>query len=137
LTLQFCSAAEHDRDISSFLESHFVGFCFTTAHKWKEPHCTGSQGIGFLLTPSSKCFRQQDRTDRLVCQSLKSVAPFRCRHSVQHSRHLLQRPLVVVSCLQPDLNLIPACLLPAASWGVLSLPSGLSCVSREVGPEPR
>lgn len=74
LTLQCCSAAKHNHDISSFLESCFVKFCFATTCKWKEPHCTGSQGISFFLTPSSKCFRQQDRTDRLVCQSLRSVA---------------------------------------------------------------
>lgn len=74
LTLQRCSAAKHNRDIPSFLESHFVGFCFTTAHKWKEPHCTGSPGISFFLTSSSKCFRQQGKADRLVCQFLKLVA---------------------------------------------------------------
>lgn len=74
LTLHCCSAAKHDHDTPSFPESRFVGFCFTTACKWKEPHCTGSQGIRFSLTPSNKCLRQQDRTDRLVCQSLKSVA---------------------------------------------------------------
>lgn len=72
LTLQCCSAAKHSRDIPSFLESHFVRFYFTTACEWKEPLHTGSQGTSFLPSPSSKCLRQQDRTDRLVCQSLKS-----------------------------------------------------------------
>lgn len=73
LTLQCCSAAKHNWDILSFLESHFLGLGFTTACKWKEPHCTGSHGTNFSVTPSSKCSRQQERAHRLVCQSLKSV----------------------------------------------------------------
>lgn len=73
LTLQCCSAAKHNCDILSFLESHFLGLGFTAVCKWKEPHYTGSHGTNFSLAPSSECSRQQDRTHRLFCQSLKSV----------------------------------------------------------------
>lgn len=127
LTLQCCSAAKHDYDISSFLESCFVRFCFATTCKWKDPHCTGSQGISFFLTPSSKCFRQQGRTDRLVCQSLRSVA------------QVVQVRVLYVTCLAPSPEVIGHCLvLPAALGPSCAWASRLSCVSgEETGREPR